>query len=303
MSETPKRTKEFTFAGMAAVVSSNIGWGLTDIFIKIIGRGQVSVWIYALTGSIFLLGLMVASKEKLRWKDFVKSFPIGLQRAIVWSALFIAFQEDNPAIGITVLSFSLVVSIVVFGPRLGEKLTPTILVLSGVGVIGLILTSVQSFADAQMSRGAVLALLVLPVASAGTYILRNVLEEVPHKPTALYMHVWVAILFSFIIPLINPEFNFSRNEIYVIIALAVIGAGGHYLFNYSQAHTTFRFNAIASTVHTPAVAIFAWMILGDTLLFHQIIGMVIVMAVVGYLAVTTRKPEIQELDENLVVGP
>lgn len=304
MSDTARsRSKEYTFAGMAAVTSANVGWGLTDNLIKILGRGQLITWVYGVSGSLFILGVLLVTREKLVWKDFIRSFPIGLQRAIVWSVLFIAFQEDNPAIAITVLSFSLVVSIIVFGPRLGEEITSKVIFLSIIGSFGLIMTSVVSFSDLQFSRGAILAVCVLPVAAAGTYVLRNVLKSVPSKPTALYMHVWVAILLTFALPFIHQKAGFTNKEVWLIVVMAVVGAGGHLINNYSQHHTTFRFNAIASTIHTPASAIFAWWLVGSTLLFHQIIGMVIVTGVVGYFAVTTRKPEIQELDENLAIGP
>jgi|GEM_PF-5341785 len=292
-------SKEYTLSGFAAVAGTNIGWGVSDICIKIIGRGQVATWIHGVTGAIFLLIVMAVLRTPLKLKDFYKSFPIGLQRALTWSAVFIAFQEDNPAIAITILSFSLVVSIIVFGPMLGEKLTPQILMLSFVGVIGLVMTSLNSFDSFSLSKGALISLIALPVASAGTYILRNVQKEVPSRTAACYMYVWIAILLTPVMFFINPRFEFTNHEIFVIGVLTVLGAGGHLFFNYSQKKTSFRFNAIASTIHTPATAIFAWWFIGGTLQPHQILGMVVVTGVVAYMSIATRSKKVQELEENL----
>lgn len=291
--------KEFTPGGLFAVTGSNIGWGIADVCIKIIGRGQVVTWVHGIMGAFFLTTYVLFTRQKLVWKHFLASFPIGLQRAVVWSALFIAFQDDNPSIGITVLSFSLVVSIIVFGPRLGEKLTAQILILAFIGSIGLVLTSVESFTDFTMSRGAILSIIVLPVASSGTYILRKVQKTVPAKTAPAYMYIWIAILTSVSIPFFKPEFGFTNHEVFVLIVLMVFGAGGHLFFNYSQEHTSFRFNAIASTIHTPATALFALWFIGDTLNFHQVVGMIVVTVVVAYMSIATKKPEVQELEESL----
>lgn len=301
MDETSGRInpQEFTLAGLLAVGGANIGWGLADVCISIIGRGQVITWIHGIMGAIFLGFYVFFTKEKFVCKDFKASFPIGLQRTVVWSALFIAFQDDNPSIGITVISFSLVVSIVVFGPRLGEKLTPRILILAFIGTIGLILTSVESFTNFTLSRGAVLSLLVLPIAASGTYVLRNVQKKVPVETTPMYMYMWIAILASISIPFFDPKFSFTNHEILVLLVLMVFGAGGHIFFNYSQQHTSFRFNAIASTIHNPSTAIFAWWLVSDTLHLHQIVGMIIVTVVVAYMSVSTRRKAVQELEENL----
>ena len=294
--------KEYTVGGIAAVTSCNIGWGVSDICINIIGRGQVATWIHGVTGAAFLFFITLVLRYPLNFKDFLNSFPIGLQRTVVWSAMFIAFQDDNPSIAITVMSFSLVLSIVVFGPRLGEPLTKQILVISFIGFIGLVLTSVKSFTDFELSKGALIALVVLPVASAGTFILRNTQKKVPSNTNACYMYIWIALLTSIVIPFLHPKFNFTNHEIFVIGVLTVLGAGGHILFNYSQPRTTFRFNNIASSVHTPATAIFAWWFIGSTLVVHQILGIVIVTATVAYMSFVTKKPEVQELEENLSPG-
>ncbi|MFN8015268.1 MAG: DMT family transporter [Acidimicrobiia bacterium] len=294
-----KTTREYTYAGLAAVLSANIGWGFADNLISLLNRGNLVVWLHSTTGAIFLLVVTLGLKQKLVWKDFLHTFPIGLQRSIVWIALFLAFQEDNPAIGITVLSFAGVIVILVFGPKLGEKITPKILVLSLIGVIGLLATSLKDLNQFEFTRGSLLALMVLPVSAAGTYILRNVQKKVPTKTAPFYMYMWIAILTTPLLSIIDVRLGFTTKDTIVLILLAIIGAGGHLLFTYSQNHTSFRFNTIASTIHNPMTAIGAWLLLDKVLKVHQIIGMAIVSCVVAYMTLSTRKKAALELQENL----
>ena len=90
-------------------------------------------------------------------------------------------------------------------------------------------------------------------------------------------------------------------EYFVHLCMAILGAGGHMSFNYSQKRTSFRFNAIASTIHTPVTAIFAWWLLGENLKPHQMFGIVIVTGVVAYMSLSTRSKKAQEFEKNL--GP
>lgn len=254
-------------------------------------------------GAVFGFFIFVAIRQKVSFKDFLHTFPIGLQRSIVWGGLFYAFQEDNPAIGITIMSFSLIVSIVVFGPLLGEKVTPKILLLAGLGVVGVVLTSNESLTQFEFSASAWICIALLPVSAAGTYILRRVLNTVPERASATYMYSWIGILYTPVMFFVNPEFGFTNHEIFVLIVLMVFGAGGHFLFSMSQSRTSYRFNAIASTVHIPATAIFTWWFIGGTLQPHQILGMVIVISVVTYLSIARHEKQDGESGESLVLEP
>lgn len=292
---------EYTRAGLVAVMIPNVGWGLSDVCIAIIGRGQVVTWVHGVTGAFFAIGVLVAMRNKLNFRKFLRAFPIGLQRAIVWGALFYAFQEDNPAIGITILSFSLIVSIVVFGPLLGEKVSPQILAIAFVGVVGVILTANTSLTGVEFSKSAIIAIAMLPLAASGTYVLRHVLKSVNPQESTTYMYLWIAILYTPVMFFIDPVFEFTNYEIFIIAVLTIAGTGGHFLFSYSQKYTTFRFNAIASTLHVPATALFSWWLIDATLLPHQIVGMVIVIGVVAYMSIATHPKDDQATAENLVL--
>lgn len=292
--------REYTYTGLATILLANIVWGISDISISYIGRGQLVTCLLGFTGFIFLVLINLIRKDRFHFRDFVYAFPIGLQRSIIWGGLFYAYQEDNPAIATTIYSFSLVVAIVIFGPLLGEKITLRVVCISLVGVAGVILNANESFTSLELSRGSIISLCMLPLGAAGTYLLRDLQKKVPAETAATYYFLWVGILMLPIAALTHPRFEFTHLEIWVIIAMTISGAGGHFLYSISQKGTTFQFNAIASAIHSPSTALCALIFLGATLAPHQIVGMIIVVAVVAYVSITANRKVEQELDESLL---
>ena len=275
-----------------------MGWGIADVCIAYIGRGQVVTWIHCTTAALFLFSLMPILKQNFSLKAFWNSFPYGLLRALSWGLLFYAFQADNPTVAITISSFSIVLTVAVFGPLMGEKLTARVVLLALVGVVGLILTSNQSLNEFSFSKGVVAAFIALPIASSGTYVLRHVQKKVPSDMTGLYMYTWVAILFTPVMFFISPRFEFTNFDIFVIIVLMVTGAGGHLLFGISQEHTTLRANAILGIIHIPMTAIMSWIFLSKGLHIHQMVGMAIVITVVTYFSITSHQRDVEEVLES-----
>lgn len=290
--------KEFTKKGFLLITIPNIGWGIADVCIAYIGRGQVVTWVHSFTAALFLISLTFVLKQKINIKDFLNAFPYGVQRAILWGVLFYAFQEDNPTIAITVLSFAIVLTVVIFGPLMGEKVTLKIVSIALIGVVGLVLTSNQNLTEFSFSKGAVLALIMLPLSSAGTYILRHVQKKVPSNMTGLYMYTWIALIYTPVMFFVNPRFEFTSFDIFVIIVLMITGAGGHLLFGISQDHTTLRANAILSIIHIPVTAIASWIFLSRELKLHQMLGIVIVVSVVTYFSISSHSKEVEEALES-----
>lgn len=101
----------------------------------------------------------------------------------------------------------------------------------------------------------------------------------------------------------HPHYEFTHHELFVIVVMAITGAGGHLLYSLSQKGTTFQFNAIASSVHSPSTAIFGFWFIGITLAWHQLLGMAIVIAVVLYVSITAKKPTVQESLESQLQEP
>ncbi len=303
VTNTLLKGRDYALSGLIAVFAANIIWGISDVCIKIIGRGQLVTCILGFTGFIFLLLIALIRRDTISFKEFLYAFPLGFQRSIIWAGIFIAYQQDNPAIATTIYSFSLVVAIVFFGPLLGEKITARILIITLVGVLGVVLTASESLTNLKFSSGSIIVLLLLPLGAAGTFMLRKLQQNVPAETAPLYYFLWVGILMLPIALLSHPEFGFTRHDYFVIVVMAITGAGGHYLYSISQKSTTFQFNSIAGTLHSPSTAICAYLFIGSTLVWSQMVGMAIVIVVVAYISISTKKPDVQILEENVPVGP
>lgn len=293
------RGKDYAISGLVAIISANLIWGISDVAISYLERGLLTVALCGLGGFVVLIIIQLIKGTPLSFRDFLHAFPIGLQRSVIWAGLFIAFEKDNPAIATTIFSFSLVVAVVVFGPLVGEKITVRIVVISLVGVLGVVLTSNESFMELKFSTASWIVLAMLPISAAGTYLLRDLQKRVPAESSATYYFLWVGIIMTPISLFMSPRFEFRNLEFAAMIAMFITGALGHYLYSISQKNTTFQFNAVASSIHSPATAICAWLFLDSKLAFHQWVGMVIVIGVVAYISISAKSKEIQELDETL----
>ena len=64
-----KSSSEYTKSGFLAVSSANVGWGIADVCISIIGRGQVVTWAHGITGAVFLALVMLG----LRFRTIISN--------------------------------------------------------------------------------------------------------------------------------------------------------------------------------------------------------------------------------------
>lgn len=295
--------QDYTKAGLVSVLSAFIIWGISDVSMGYVGRGQITLSIVSIAGFIFLAVINMIKKERLTVQDFFKSFPIGLQKTIVWAGLYIAYQYSNPAIVVTILSFSLVISIVLYSPLLGEKVSAKIVYVSLVGVVGLILTSVPSLGSFHISIGVLIALLLLPIFSASAFLIRNTLKHVPSQTVATYYFLWSGIITLPVAIMSRPSSAYSKSDVVAIAAIIVTGCVGHLFYNFSQKATSLQFNSVASALHVPSTALFAWIILRDTLAIHQLVGMAIALCAVVFVALTANQQEDQELEKSPQLEP
>lgn len=210
--------------------------------------------------------------------------PIGLWVAANTFLIFLAFTKDNPANVIAVLSFAQVLSIVAFAKRFGESTTYTIYVLTFFGVIGVLLTSLEKLDSLKLTPGSILTLICLPLAALGPYITRKAQVDVEITKVALYKFVWGAIFIVPIVPFMTSDYSLSIKDVLIFLGVATIAPFGHLLYGYSQHQTSYIANVLISNSHTPVTAFFTFVILGRTLVTHQLIGIVLTMVIV--IAVT-----------------
>lgn len=285
--------KTTTLRGLTVLMFANLGWGLCDVLIAYVSRGQFTTWFHGVTGTIVLGTILLFQGKKFSVQEFKSAFPLGLQRAAVWTVLFYAFQEGNPTIAITILSFSSVLAIIIFSKYLNEKPTLIIYMSALFGTVGVILASLKSLDSFVLTTGAILSLIILPVSSAGPFIVRKVQNKVPADKSAFYMYVWVSIIITFTLPFANITYSLTTKEIWIFALMALVGAGGHLLYNLSQKQTSFIVNIIVSNIHIPATAILSYILIDKSLNVHQIVGILIIVAVVAFVSIKQheRKPK------------
>ncbi len=278
-----------TLIGVSCLTITNIFWGLTDILVAYLARGQLTTWIHSFLGAIFLLSFLYVLKIKFNYKEFLSAFPIGFHRAVTWSVLFYAFGQANPAISIAILSFSGVFAIVFYSKFIDDKPDGVIYLLASIGVIGVILISVDDFQNITFNKGAVIALIILPISAAGTLVLRRVQIRVPANKSGLYTFIWASLLLFPTLFFVDVKFAITGREFYIFVLLAVLASLGHLLYGISQTHTSYSSNILIANIHTPFTAIFAFFILRQTLTYFQLLGIGITIIIVTSAAFYEQK--------------
>ena len=191
-----------TLIGVSCLTVTNIFWGLTDILVAYLARGQLTTWVHSFLGAIFLLSFLYVLKIKFR--------------AVNWSVLFYAFGQANPAISIAILSFSGVFAIVFYSKFIDDKPDGVIYLLASIGVIGVILISVDDFQNITFNKGAVIALIILPISAAGTLVLRRVQIRVPANKSGLYTFIWASLLLFPTLFFVDVKFAITGREFYIV---------------------------------------------------------------------------------------
>lgn len=288
-----------TPAGVNNLFAISIGWGFVDALIAYIDRGNFTSWVFLLLGTLTIGVVGLIQKQKFDFKLFLHTFPLGIWTFASTFLIFTAFVKDNPSNVIAVLSFATVLSIVIFAKRFDEKVTVMIYVLTFIGVIGVLMTSLKSIDSLKLTSGSIYTLICLPISTVGTFVHRENLKRNSPTMSAFYKYLWAAILFSFIVPFINSDFTVTKKEVILLILISTIAPLGHILYSYSQNQTSYIANVLISNAHTPATAFFTFIIAKQSLKIHQVIGIVITIAVVIVVTILQYKnnPKDQQLTD------
>lgn len=286
-----------TPAGVNNLFAISIGWGFVDALIAYIDRGNFTSWVFLLLGTLTIGVVGLIQKQKFDFKLFLHTFPLGIWTFASTFLIFTAFVKDNPSNVIAVLSFATVLSIVIFAKRFDEKVTVMIYVLTFIGVIGVLMASLKSIDSLKLTSGSIYTLICLPISTVGTFVHRENLKKNTPTMSAFYKYLWAAILFSFIVPFINSDFTVTTKEVILLILISTIAPLGHILYSYSQNQTSYIANVLISNAHTPATAFFTFIIAKQSLKIHQVIGIVITIAVVIVVTILQYKnnPKDQQL--------
>ena len=166
-----------TPAGVNNLFAISIGWGFVDALIAYIDRGNFTSWVFMLLGTLTIGVVGLIQKQKFDFKLFLHTFPLGVWTFASTFLIFTAFVKDNPSNVIAVLSFATVLSIVIFAKRFDEKVTVMIYVLTFIGVIGVLMTSLKSIDSLKLTSGSIYTLICLPISTVGIFVHRENLKK------------------------------------------------------------------------------------------------------------------------------
>lgn len=233
------------FRGVAAKIqlaSAMVIFGTIGLFIRTIDLpSSVIAMVRGFVGSLFLLGLIVASRGKISWQDISRNKKIlilsGGFLGINWILLFEAFRYTTLASATLVYYLAPVIVIIVSAIFFKESLEPLKVVCVGLALIGMVLVS--GLVGSDLSNGPNLTGIFFALGAAICYaaviLMSQRLESISaYDGTIIQLATSGLVLLPYV--LMTEDFKtltVDRSSLYSLAIVAIIHTGVAYALYFS----------------------------------------------------------------------
>lgn len=217
-------------------------FGTIGLFIRTINLpSSVIAMARGFVGSLFLLGLIVASHGKISWQDISRNKKIlifsGGFLGINWILLFEAFRYTTLASATLVYYLAPVIVIIVSAIFFKESLEPLKVVCVGLALIGMVLVS--GLLGSDFSNGpnltGILFALGAAICYAAVILMSQRLESISaYDGTIIQLATSGLVLLPYV--LITEDFKIltvDRSSLYSLVIVAIIHTGVAYALYFS----------------------------------------------------------------------
>lgn len=217
-------------------------FGTIGLFIRTINLpSSVIAMARGFVGSLFLLGLIVASRGKISWQDISRNKKIlifsGGFLGINWILLFEAFRYTTLASATLVYYLAPVIVIIVSAIFFKESLEPLKVVCVGLALIGMVLVS--GLLGSDFSNGpnltGILFALGAAICYAAVILMSQRLESISaYDGTIIQLATSGLVLLPYV--LITEDFKtltVDRSSLYSLVIVAIIHTGVAYALYFS----------------------------------------------------------------------
>ena len=233
------------FRGGAAKIqlaSAMVIFGTIGLFIRTIDLpSSVIAMVRGFVGSLFLLGLIVASRGKISWQDIIRNKKVlilsGAFLGINWILLFEAFRYTTLASATLVYYLAPVIVIIVSAIFFKESLEPLKVVCVGLALIGMVLVS--GLVGSDLSNGPNLTGIFFALGAAICYaaviLMSQRLESISaYDGTIIQLATSGLVLLPYV--LMTEDFKtltVDRSSLYSLAIVAIIHTGVAYALYFS----------------------------------------------------------------------
>lgn len=279
--------------GVAASAFAAAAWGVAAVFVKLASAPALVLTFYRLALAAALLAAALAfSRRRLTWRAIAAALPGGLlfcgDMACFFSAVKLTSIADVSVIG--ALQPALVM--LVAGRLFGEEVRRRDAALTLVAMAGVCAVVVGSGAPSGHGvAGDLLATVSLVCWSGYFLVSKRARRHVGALDYTFGVTVVAAIVLLPVVVASGQSLGHVTAGSWLWIALlALIPGGGHLLMNWAHRRIDVSVSSLIGASNPVFAVAAAWLVLGQSLDWHQVVGVLLAVSAIGAVASRKRLP-------------
>lgn len=286
-------------AGSLAVVA----WGFGPIIVRGISASTPTVVAYRLVLAIPVM-LLVARLTGGRTTLRVLRLAVvpGVLFGVSMATSFASFQRTSIANATLITALTPVIVLAVAGPLFGEKVGGRRLLLSALSIVGIVIVVLGAGDASGASLDGDLFAVAALVVFAGYFLVVKQRRDGGVQSWAFLAGV-IIVASAVVLPwalLVSDDLTAIGGTDWLLLVVMILGPGivGHGLMTWSQRHLDVSVASLM-TLGSPVIsALAAWLVYDQRLRAVQVLGAAIVLASLGGVVLSARRP-VPVVDDGL----
>ncbi len=277
--------------GAAATTVAVTAWGFGNVLIKVIPLSGPTISLQRLwLGAGIALIVLFVSGHRISWSDIRLSMAGGVSFGLNVILFFTAIKYTSPTTATVIETLQPALLLTVVGGLFGEEVGSSAVIGAIVALAGAVVVVIGAPAAGKDSLfGDFLAFLALLSYCAYFVTSKRARQRVGTVEYQVGIMAVAAVVVTPIVLLTGSGINGSINDWVLVLVMAAVPGGGHYLVNWAHYHTDLSTVSIL-TLLTPVATMFAaYLMLGESATFSQVAGTVVVIGALSYVVLGTQR--------------
>lgn len=278
--------------GKIAAMTAIVFWSIGNLIVRgtELTGPQIAFWRYLIAAALYGTGHLVFAGP-LRWEDFKTAAPMGTVLAIEITLFFIALKQTTVANVTVIGSLTPLLLFGVAAKRFGERVSLRVIAATALALFGVAAVVFGSASGTGWSpTGDALALAAL-IFFAAYFALGKAARESLSSVT-LQTHSLIAGVPVLAVVLLVDSKGLPpppSDQWWYVFGLIAFPGTGHFLINWAHKHVSLNLVSLL-TLAVPVISVLgAAALFGEALITMQMVGIVIVIAVLSFAIIETSR--------------
>ena len=277
--------------GAAATTVAVTAWGFGNVLVKVIPLSGPTISMQRLwLGTGVALIVLYVSGHRINWSDFRLSMAGGVSFGLNVILFFTAIKYTSPTAATVIETLQPALLLTVVGGLFGEKVSSRAVIGALVALAGAVVVVLGVPAAGHDSLfGDFLAFLALLSYCAYFVTSKRARRRVGTIEYQVAIMAIAAVLVTPIVLLTGSGINGSVNDWVLVLFMAAVPGGGHYLVNWAHYHTELSTISILTLLTPVATMLAAYPLLGESVTVAQVVGTAVVIGALSYLVIGAQR--------------